>query len=113
MKPKAFMLFVDNKAFIDKLSTEQAGHVFKAIYDYADSGTEQTDLCPLCDMVFSMFRLNLDKAKTNYDDVCKKRAEAGRRGGLARASKAKQIQANASNNNSNNKKKKGWVGIDE
>jgi|TARA_R100000773_G_C4221126_1_gene120011 hypothetical protein len=113
MKPKAFMLFVDNKTFIDKLSTEQAGHVFKAIYEYADSGKEPTDLCPLCDMVFSMFRLNLDKAKTNYDDVCKKRAEAGRRGGLARASKAKQSQANASNSNSNNKKKKGWVGIDE
>ena len=112
MRQKAFMIFIDNKRFIDRLSYQQAGQLFKALFDYAETGEKPTkvELCGVTEMAFEIFKMNIDKAKSNYESVCKKRAEAGRKGGLAKAKNAKQ---NVHNSNINNNNKKDWRGIDE
>lgn len=113
MKSKAFLIYHDNKTFVDKLTNEQAGRLFKAIFEYEVNGNEPPpgQLSDVLDMCFEMFKLNLDKARVEYDKKCKARAEAGRKGGLAKASKAKQSQAKLQNININNKNNK-WRGID-
>lgn len=114
MKPKAFMLYANNRTFIDRLDDDQAGQVFKAIFRFADTGEEpeQGEMDQCSDIVFQMFKIHIEQAMDKYADACRKRSEAGRKGGLAKASNARNTQANLSNNKNNNKKKK-WVGIDE
>lgn len=112
-KSKAFLIYHDNKTFIDKLSDEQAGQLFKAIFDYEVDGIEPEEgrMSDVLDMCFEMFKLNLDRARADYEKKCKARAEAGRKGGLAKASNAKQNLANLGNKNIKIKKSN-WRGID-
>tara|TARA_Y100000004_G_scaffold181153_1_gene226524 strand:+ start:500 stop:844 length:345 start_codon:yes stop_codon:yes gene_type:complete len=103
-KQKAFMVFYDNKPFIDKLNNEQAGIVFKALFEYAENRIIPDNLTLECELVFELFKMNMDKAQKNYNKVCKLRAEAGRKGGKAtqaKSSKVKQTKAKASNINKN------------
>lgn len=102
-KQKAFLIYHDNKTFVDRLDYEQAGMLFKAILSYEVDGREPDagELSDVVDMCFQIFKLNLDKAKADYEKRCKDKAEAGRKGGLARASKAKQSQAGNKQNQSN------------
>lgn len=113
MKSKAFLIYHDNKTFVDRLDDQQAGQLFKAIFKYEVDGIEpeKGQLSDALDMCFQIFKLNLDKARVEYDKKCKARAEAGRKGGLAKASKAKQSKANLPNININKKNSK-WRGID-
>lgn len=113
MKSKAFLIYHDNKTFVDRLDDQQAGQLFKAIFEYEVNGIEPApgQMSEVLEMCFHIFKLNLDKARIEYDKKCKARAEAGRKGGLAKASKAKQSKANLPNINKNIKNNK-WRGID-
>ena len=103
MKQKAFLLYSDNQAIIECLTDAEAGKVFKAIYQYeaSEGNSAPGDLCEKTNLVFQMFKVNLDRSRAKYSEVCKKRADAGRKGGLAKASKAKQTLANLTNKNKN------------
>ena len=110
-KAKAFMIFLDNKTFVDRLDNKQTGKLFKALFQYADDNSipNKNQLDSVTEMVFEIFKLNLDKSMDKYKEVCKKRAEAGRKGGLAKASNGKQMQAKLPNNNSNKNKNNKFV----
>ena len=103
IRAKAFMIFLDNKTFIDRLNYIQTGKLFKSLFNYAEDNSlpKEQELDSVTEMVFEIFKLNLDKSMEKYKEVCKKRAEAGRKGGLAKASNGKQTVANLPNNNSN------------
>jgi hypothetical protein len=117
-KQKAFLIYHDNKTFVDRLDYEQAGILFKAILSYEVDGKvpDVGELPDVVDMCFQIFKLNLDKAKADYEKRCKDKSEAGRKGGLARANNAKQnqashkqIQANQQKNNINKNIKNSWA----
>lgn len=106
MTPVAFLLYHDNKTFIDRLSDDQAGKLFKAIYNYEVERLDAQDLDELTGMVFTFFKIALDRGRSEYEEKCKARADAGRKGGLAKASNAKKIVANVPKSKSNIKNKK-------
>lgn len=109
-KQKAFLLYHDNREIINRLDDKQAGQLFKAIFEYEVDGNIKQGLDPVSDMALHIFKINLDKARADYEKKCKDKSEAGRKGGLARASRAKQNQATEQNNNNNiNINKNKWA----
>lgn len=93
---KSFVLYCDYRKHFSLLPPEERGHLIMAIFDYVETGVE-----PILDgmtmMAFSFIRAQLDRDIDKYRETCRRRAEAGRAGGLAKAANAKQSQANASN----------------
>ena len=99
----SFILYTEQKAVIDKLTDEQAGKLIKAIYEYVATDN-MPELDCLLDLVVTPIRQSLDKNKEKYEEVSKKRAEAGAKGGKqkianqANAIKCKQSKANQADN---------------
>ena len=80
--PKAFYSYLENEEKLNKLSDEQAGRLYKALYSYSRTGSKP-DLSddPLLDYAFADFVLDVDRDRENYEKTCKRRAEAGKKGG--------------------------------
>lgn len=110
----SFILYTEYREQIEQLSMSERGELFTAILDYA-SGVGLPELSPVVGMAFSFIRSRLDRDAEKYAEVCEKRREAGRIGGLskskqklAKASKCKQSLANQADNdidNDNDKEK--------
>lgn len=103
MGKDSFVLYVDAGNQIDMLTNEEAGRLFKALFHYEAEGQEPADLQPATLMAFCFIRAQLDRDAEKYEEVKRKRAEAGRIGGKqsqanrANASFAKQIKQNQAN----------------
>ena len=103
---KSFLLHIDSLDILDELTDEEAGELFKAIRDYQND--EELDLKGLVRIAFSPFRNQFKRDAEKYDLTCKRRAEAGSKGGkqkVANASKCKQKVANVAESDSKNKNK--------
>lgn len=105
---KSFILYTEIWPAIQKLDMEQRGKLFTAIMKHA-LGEEPEKLDILTDVIFTFIKSQLDRDEQKYQEVCKRRAEYGRRGGLAtakqkqaKASKSKQDQANQADNDNEN-----------
>lgn len=95
---KSFVLYCDYRQHFELLPPEDQGRLLMAIFDYVETGAEPS-LEPIPMMAFSFIRAQLDRDLKKYEETCKRRAEAGRAGGYAKAAnanKAKQTLANAS-----------------
>ena len=95
---KSFILYSDMcKNILALINNEQAGELFRMIVDYANGDEIQ----PVNDMgvrmAFEIIRAGLDANIQAYEEICEKRRESGRLGGLAKASKGKQNLANKAN----------------
>lgn len=93
---KSFVLYCDYRKHFSLLPPEERGHLIMAIFDYVETGVEPI-LDGMAMMAFSFIRAQLDRDIDKYRETCRRRAEAGRAGGLAKAANAKQSQANGSN----------------
>lgn len=94
MKRKSFIIHIDSLEILDDLSNEQAGLLFKAIKSHQlDS---EMELDPLTRIAFSPFKNQFIRDDEKYLLTCKRRADAGSKGGKAKASNTKQKVANAS-----------------
>ena len=71
---KSFVLFNDLSIPIQKLSDEDAGKLFKAIFKYQE-GEIPTDLPPAVDMAFLFVKQQLDRSTEKYTATCKKNSE--------------------------------------
>lgn len=89
----SFVLYNSYYYLIEDLDMEQRGALLTAILEHS-LGIEQTDLDPITKLAYRVIASQLDRDRKKWERTCKKRAEAGRRGGLAKASKAKQDLAN-------------------
>lgn len=95
----SFVLYKDSRIFIKRLSTEQRGVLLLAIFDYVCDGiAPDFSEDGMLQMSFEMIKSYLDRDEKKYREKCKKRAEAGRKGGLAKASNANQRLANLADN---------------
>lgn len=91
----SFVLYTDSRNLIDLLSDEQSGKLLKAIFCYVEDG-EAPELDEVSTVVFMAIKNYLDRDQAKYEAVCQKRAEYGRKGGEAKASKSYQKLAKAS-----------------
>lgn len=86
---KSFVLYTDYAKHIALLTNEETGELLKALFEYVEFGT-QPGFSGALMMCFSFIADQIARDKEKYQDVCKKRAEAGRKGG-------KQKKANLAN----------------
>ena len=95
---KSFLLHIDSLDILDELTNEESGALFKAIKSYQKG--EDLELSGLVRVAFSPFKNQFTRDNERYDLTCKRRAEAGSKGGkakVANASKCKQELAKDSN----------------
>ena len=69
-KAPGFILERDQKTIIDELTNEEAGIIFKAIYDY-ETTREEPKLDKSLRIVFKQFKVKLDFYDEKYDTKCK------------------------------------------
>ena len=85
---KTFILYTDIcKGALKMLSKSQAGLLFNMIIDYADAGVAESGGDATVDIAFSIIRATIDANLRSYEEICEKRRENGRKGGLAKGSK--------------------------
>lgn len=70
---------------------EQRGELFTAILDYSENGAIPSFTGELR-MAFAFIRSSLDRNAVAWEETRKKRAEAGRLGGLAKVANAKRAK---------------------
>ena len=77
---KSFILYIERKKEIDMLSNEQCGILFKAIFEYVDTGNipEFEDLA--VKLMFSVFKAQINREAEKWKETCRKRSEAGKKG---------------------------------
>jgi len=80
MSKNNFILYKDYKPHIDMLSDEQAGKLFKAIFEYVDGRTKIT-LDPITNMAFSFIKNNLERDLVKYKNIVERNRNNGLKGG--------------------------------
>lgn len=80
-------------AAIKNMDDAQAGALLKAIYAY--QAGEETELDGAISFVFDLIRDKFEDDAEKYEKECQKKAENGRKGGLAKAKSDKQELASA------------------
>ena len=70
----AFLLQKDQKEIIDELDNEEAGIIFKAIYEY-ECTKKEPKLNKTLKIVFKQFKVKLDNYDNAYEEKCLKNKE--------------------------------------
>ena len=92
---KSFILYCDYAKHISYLSDEDAGRLFKALFEFIEEGT-QPELPPAAQMAFSFISDQLLRDLEKWESISRKRSEAGKRGAKTTNSRcAHTIPANA------------------
>lgn len=91
-RKKSFLLFYDYEDFLEDLTNEEMGILLRAIFAYERRGKEPQFSSSEMRMAFKFIRRRLDEDRKNYLETCQKRAQAGAKGGKARAAKMQQEQ---------------------
>ena len=85
-----FLLFQDLAPIAAMLDDCQRGRLLTALFAYAADGTRLESGDQALDMAFTVFRGSIDRASANWKRLRAQRAEAGRKGGLAKARSAEK-----------------------
>lgn len=91
----SFVLYTDYRQHTALLSVEEKAQLLDAIFAYAAG--EEVELTGMALMAFSFIKAQMDRDNAKYEEKCEKRKIAGSKGGLAKASNAKQKVANVAN----------------
>lgn len=86
---ESFIIHTDIWPVVQKLNREQRGDLFSAILQHA-LGEDLCEMDALTDIAYSFMAAQMDRDAKKYQDICARRAEYGRRGGIAKANKSKQ-----------------------
>lgn len=86
---KSFVLYTDFGDFIDVMTDEQAGELFRAIIQY-EQGKEPDIQDPSAKIAFVAIKQRLDVDNQKWEDTKRARAEAGKKGAEARWENDKQ-----------------------
>ena len=93
---KSFVLYTDQREVFDELSDEDAGRLIKHIFAYVNDENPITE-DKLLKVAFLPIKTQLKRDLKIWDEKKAQRAEAGKKGGLAKSSNAKQSLAKPSN----------------
>ena len=104
-KPKAIYLYLDNYDEFELLSREQLGELIMALLEYAESG-ELPDFSGdgMLTMKFKGLKKQVDRDFEKYNDICKKRSEAGKKGGAPKKNKNAAKTSNSLSKQANDNK---------
>ena len=91
---ETFLLALEDFDDLGKLTDREAGLLLKAIVEYQATGEVPGRLPVRSDVMFGYIRRRLDRNMAKYEETCRKRAEAGRKGGIKKAEKLANL-ANA------------------
>lgn len=102
----AFLLYMDRLEVLDDMTDEDTGKLFKAIRDYVKNGSTP-ERGTIVSVAFLSIKPALDSDAEKYETTCKKRSEAGKRGGRPRGRKKQEEtkKANAFDEKANESKK--------
>jgi hypothetical protein len=101
----SFILHLDSLCILDKLTDEQAGRLFKAIYQYQQTKDLPT-LDVLLDMVITPFINQFIRDELRYEETSEERRLAGSLGGKKRAENLKKRKQDAENHKGYSKSSK-------
>ncbi len=93
-------MYTDQREVFDELSDEDAGKLIKHIFAYVNDEDPITE-DKLLKVAFLPIKTQLKRDLKIWDEKKSQRAEAGKKGGLAKSSNAKQSLANPSNATNN------------
>ena len=97
MRKNSFVIYTDCLEQLEVIPDAERGDLFLEVLKYARTGVVPNIDNPFLKALFLGFKNQIDRDCAKYDEVCKKRAEAGRNGGNQRVANLKQQQANESN----------------
>lgn len=98
-KQDSVILHLEDFEDIDCMKDAEAGKLLKAILCYVSTGALPDKLGVQARTMFGYIRRHIDRDKDKYAEKCRKRAEAGRKGGRPKK------EANDSDENQNKAKK--------
>lgn len=110
---KSFILYENYWNQLQLLNFDQCGRLLMAVFAH-ECGKKLPELDSLTQMLFSVIADQLDRDREKYEDMSKRRSEAGRKGGIA-SGKARAVssceanEANASDNDNENENEKETV----
>ena len=90
------MIYFETARAVKGLDYETKGRLFEAIMEYAEFGVVP-ELDGVLAVVWPFVADKVDRDSNKYEEIRAARAEAGRKGGKARAENMKQSQANEAN----------------
>jgi hypothetical protein len=93
---KSFVLYTDQREVFEELSDEDAGKLIKHIFSYVNDENPETD-DKLIRLAFLPIKTQLKRDLKMWDEKKHLRSEAGKKGGLAKASNATKSLAKPSN----------------
>lgn len=85
-KKKSFLMYSDQIKYIERLSNEEAGQVLKAVMQYAN-GVKSAPLSSEAELVFMFITMQIERDTEKWEEVSRKRSEAGKKSAQIRASK--------------------------
>lgn len=97
---KNFLLENEQKDTIDTLTDEEAGKLFKGIYNYVNTG--ESGLKGILKAVFIPFKKTIDKNEEKYQEICERNKQNGSKGGAPKGNqnaRKKQKQPKTTQNN--------------
>lgn len=101
----SFLLYTDRLEILDELSDEDAGKLFKAVVEYVKNGSEPPR-GTLTSIAFRGVKNGIDVATENYNKLCLKNRENGKKGGRPKTEKPNGFE-------SEEKKPDGYFGIEK
>lgn len=93
MAMEYFPCFYAYRRKIVKLSDQEVGRLFRSLMEYGETGETQ-ELTGREALAFDFIADDIDRAKANYEAKAESKRDAGRKGGLSKASTTKQCLAN-------------------
>ena len=96
MGVRTFVLYDEFGDLLPLLDDEQAGKLFRALFDYRE-GREPEFSDKTLSVVFGIIRKRLDDDAKKYAAICERNRLAGKKGGEARANNCKRELADARN----------------
>lgn len=95
---RGFLLYLDNYDLIEDLPEVEKGKWIDAVFRYKrEKEIPDFQKGTLLNTAFKVVKSQLDRDAETWEEKRKKRADAGKKGGQAKASNAKQSEAKASN----------------
>ena len=96
-KKRTFIAYTDWIEYFDEdVTMEQRGMLFDAILRYQNGEEDVKPSDPVARVIFNKIKKTMEADHAKYAEICRKRAESGAAGGVAKASKCQQMVANGS-----------------
>lgn len=93
MNRKSFIMYHDTMELLSELTDVEIGRVIKSVFIYDAFGTKPEELNTGERLAFTHIKQYIDRDAASYEEKCKKKAQAGRQGGLKTQSQNRKNKA--------------------